>query len=150
MYHSCVAHLFVVFMTYAFLVLASFGRLTKAIVFDNLPRDNVIVEVVILSMSVMPLCTYPFIMFPIFHILETTVLDSFDVKARLTVRWTLTMATGACAWLFMDYFEPVVAIVGSLIAFIAFVLPPLFYLFLKPGIVTRFDRCFSDIGARNA
>ena len=127
MYHSCVAHLFVVFMTYAFLVLASFGRLTKAIVFDNLPRDNVIVEVVILSMSVMPLCTYPFIMFPIFHILETTVLDSFDVKARLTVRWTLTLATEACAWLFMDYFEPVVvAIVGGLIAFIAFVLPPLF------------------------
>ena len=113
MYHSCVAHLFVVFTTYAFLVLASFGPLTKAIVFDNLPRDNVIVEVVILSMSIMPVCTYPFIMFPIFQILETTVLDSFDVKARLTVRWTLTLATGACAWLFMDYFEPVMAIMGS-------------------------------------
>ena len=98
--HSCVAH--------ARLCRLHVIRLSRARM-----RDKVIVEVVILSMSDMPLCTYPFIMFPIFHILETTVLDSFDVKARLTVQWTLT-PTGACAWLFMDYFEPVVvAIVGG-------------------------------------
>ena len=131
---------FVIFTGYAFLVLAAFGVDTKPIVFANLPPKNAMIIVIQLSLSAMLQVSYPIIMFPIFHILETTQIDAHDTKARLTARWTITLATGACAWLFMDYFEPVVAIVGGLIAFTAYVLPPLFHLQLKDGYVTAFDR----------
>lgn len=130
----------VVFSLYSYLVLAAFGNNTQMIVFDNLPKRSCIVAVVRLAMSFMLQCSYPLALFPVFHIMETTYVDAHGTWSRLASRWTVVLGTATSAYLFMDYFEPIAAIVGGLMSTNAFMLPPLFYHKLKVGVITEWDR----------
>ena len=130
----------VIFTSFGFIVLAAFGPKTEPVVFDNFPAQNLMMKLVRLLLSVMLQATLPLILFPIFHILETSQIDAHNLSSRLTTRLSITSLAGTFAWLFVDYFEPFVAIVGGLTAITAFILPPLFYLELKPTPTTASER----------
>jgi len=130
----------VVFTAFSFVVLSAFGDKTQPIVFDNLPAQSWSIKLVRLLISLMLQATFPIVMFPIFHILETSQIDAYNITSRLMTRVSITLSVGAFAWFFVNYFEPIAAIVGGFIAITAYILPPLFYLELKATPSTSLER----------
>eukprot|EP00759_Apiculatamorpha_spiralis_P058695 PhF_6_TR9261/c0_g1_i2/m.14695/K14209/SLC36A, PAT; solute carrier family 36 (proton-coupled amino acid transporter) len=119
------------FGTFSVIVYASFGGDTKAIAFDNLPPSDSIVKLVRMSMTVMVAASYPFVLFPVFHVFETTMIDADNVTSRLTTRWTIIITTGLIAMLCGNHFAPVTALCGAISCVVAFVLPPIFHLVIR-------------------
>ena len=120
------------YICFALIVYSAFGANTKVIAFDNLPEGDWIVNIVRLSMMMMMVAaSYPFTIFPIFHVLETTFVDADDTMSRLMERWTIVLTTGMVAVMAGTHFGPVMSICGSLACVTAFILPPIFHLVIR-------------------
>ena len=127
----------VVFLGFAYVVYAAYGSTTKPIAFDNLPEGSYFVRIVRLLMTVMVTTSYPLIVFPLFHVFETTVIDPGDIWSRLIVRWTIILTNGIVGAYLVDRFASITAISGGFAAVVAFILPPMFSIALmqRTGIV---------------
>eukprot|EP00760_Papus_ankaliazontas_P036415 PhM_4_TR8304/c0_g1_i1/m.25042/K14209/SLC36A, PAT; solute carrier family 36 (proton-coupled amino acid transporter) len=121
------------FSAFSVLVYASFGMDTQSIVFDNLPNGPVM-STVRMAISVMLMANYPLVMFPIFHVFETTLFDAHHAPSRMGERYFFVLSTAIAAVVVGSNFGAVAAIVGGLVTICAFVLPPIFSLRLTPHL----------------
>jgi len=124
----------VIFLGFSYAVYAAYGSSTKAIAFDMLPEGSYFVRIVRLLMTLMVTMSYPLVVFPLFHVFETTVIDPGDVWSRTIVRWTIILTNGIVAATFVDHFATITAISGGFAAVVAFILPPLFSLLLRKEV----------------
>ena len=135
---------FVSFVGFSFLVYAAFGESTNAVLFLNLPDDNPVLSVLRMCVSLMLVCGYPLVMYPVFHVFEPAKpVDSIPGRKRgisalysrictyrhvtTLVRWIIVISSGVCATFATHGFGPVSSIGGGLTASTAFILPSLFH-----------------------
>eukprot|EP00760_Papus_ankaliazontas_P002948 PhM_4_TR11342/c0_g1_i3/m.55663/K14209/SLC36A, PAT; solute carrier family 36 (proton-coupled amino acid transporter) len=126
--------MFVLVLSFSFstIVVAAFGNDTAELTLDNLPhtKNSMILFLVRTSMSFVMVCTFPLVIFPVFHVVETTLLDPQHTATRLASRWLIVWSTAFVAYLFGNRFGPATAIGGGLACVLGYVLPPMFDLVL--------------------
>eukprot|EP00760_Papus_ankaliazontas_P002946 PhM_4_TR11342/c0_g1_i1/m.55669/K14209/SLC36A, PAT; solute carrier family 36 (proton-coupled amino acid transporter) len=121
-------------LTFSIIVAAAFGKSTAENTLDNLPHNkrSMILFLVRTSMSFVMVCTFPLVIFPVFHVVETTLLDPQHTATRLASRWLIVWSTAFVAYLFGNRFGPATAIGGGFGAILGYVLPPMFDLIIYP------------------
>ena len=135
-----------VFVGFSFCVYAAFGDATNAVFFLNLPNDNVILNILRLSVSLMLVCGYPLLVYPIFHAYEPhgstkapdavhtsrfSIVFTKNFMWRTLWRWLIIISTGVVAMFVTDGFGPVSTIGGGFTAATSFILPPLFHILIS-------------------
>ena len=135
-----------VFVGFSFCVYAAFGDATNAVFFLNLPNDNVVLNILRLSVSLMLVCGYPLLVYPIFHAYEPPgstkapdanhtskwhIVFTKNFMWRTLWRWLIIISSGVIAAFVTDGFGPVSTIGGGFTAATSFILPPMFHILMS-------------------
>eukprot|EP00009_Paramoeba_aestuarina_P002781 CAMPEP_0201522010 /NCGR_PEP_ID=MMETSP0161_2-20130828/16405_1 /ASSEMBLY_ACC=CAM_ASM_000251 /TAXON_ID=180227 /ORGANISM="Neoparamoeba aestuarina, Strain SoJaBio B1-5/56/2" /LENGTH=374 /DNA_ID=CAMNT_0047920759 /DNA_START=261 /DNA_END=1385 /DNA_ORIENTATION=+ len=143
-----------VFVGFSFCVYAAFGDATDAVFFLNLPNDNVILNILRLCVSLMLVCGYPLLAYPIFqayepagsakeegavHASKWEIVFTRKFLWRTLWRWLVIISNGLVAALVTDGFGPVSTIGGGLTAATSFILPPIFHILMRKRAIPKWS-----------
>lgn len=144
----------IVFAGFSFCVYAAFGDATNAVFFLNLPNDNVVLNIIRLSVSLMLVCGYPLLVYPIFHSYEPpgstkdpdathtskwSIVFTKNFVWRTLWRWLIIISNGFVAAFVTDGFGPVSTIGGGFTAATSFILPPMFHILMRQQAIPRWS-----------
>ncbi|KNH03833.1 Proton-coupled amino acid transporter 1 [Perkinsela sp. CCAP 1560/4] len=143
-----------IFVGFSFCVYAAFGDATNAVFFLNLPSNNIVLNILRLCVSLMLVCGYPLLAYPIFQAYEATgstkevdavhtskwsIIFTKKYMWRTLWRWLIIISTGVVAALVTDGFGPVSCIGGGLTAATSFILPPMFHILMSQRAIPRWS-----------